>query len=282
MTTSPLPLCNNVNGYESMLFKVGSFNNCTKSAFAITSALYLCVAAAAYGYFIYEPNVTKLDIGSPSIALSLEQFGNVDEPTAPSSDETTPAPEEQEQKQVDSNQQQHEIPDPEPLPQPVVQEHKQAMAKAERRHERKIEHRRKVDEMHHMRRDRAMQTAAHLKEPPANAHRQNRPMRSERSSEHVLILGRDQHPVLTQIKQAIDSNLLYPRRARMMREEGAAIVQFTYTRQGQLRRLRLLRSTGSAELDDAAKQTIIRASATFPQVKEDYTLRLPIIFRLTN
>ena len=155
------------------------------------------------------------------------------------------------------------------------------MAKAERRHERKMEHKRKVNEMRHMRRDRAMQTA-HLKEPPANAHRQHVAMRSGRSSEQVLILGRDQHPVLTQIKKAIDSNLLYPRRARMMREEGAAIVQFTNTRQGQLRRLRLLRSTGSAELDDAAKQTIIRASASFPQVKEDYTLRLPIIFRLTN
>ena len=155
------------------------------------------------------------------------------------------------------------------------------MAKAERRHERKMEHKRKVNDMRHMRRDRAMQTA-HLKEPPANAHRQNIPTRSGPSSEQVLILGRHQHPVLTQIKQAIDSNLLYPHRARMMREEGAAIVQFTYTRQGQLRRLRLLRSTGSAELDDAAKQTIIRASASFPQVKEDYTLRLPIIFKLTN
>lgn len=267
-----------------MLFKVGSLNNCTKSAFAITSALYLCAAAAAYSYFIYEPDVTKLDVGSPSIALSLEQFSNVDTPPAPSSDETTPAPEEQEQKQIDAVKPQHEIPDPEPLPQPVVQKHKPAMAKAkaERRHERKMEHKRKVDEMRHMRRDRAMHTAAHLKEPPANAHRQNIPTRSGRSSEQVLILGRDQHPVLTRIKQAIDSNLLYPRRARMMREEGAAIVQFTYTRQGQLKRLRLLRSTGSAELDDAAKQTIIRASASFPQVKEDYTLRLPIIFKLTN
>lgn len=242
----------------------------------------LTSVAAAYSYFIYEPNVTKLDVGSPSIALSLEQFGNVDTPPAPSSDETTPAPEEQEQKQVDAVKPQHEIPEPEPIPQPVVKEHKQAMAKAERRHERKMEHKRKVNEMRHMRRDRAMQTAAHLKEPPANAHRENVAMRSGRSSEQVLILGRDQHPVLTQIKQAIDSNLLYPRRARMMREEGAAIVQFTYTRQGQLRRLRLLRSTGSAELDDAAKQTIIRASASFPQVKEDYTLRLPIIFKLTN
>lgn len=241
----------------------------------------LTSVAAAYSYFIYEPNVTKLDVGSPSIALSLEQFGNVDTPPAPSSDETTTAPQEQEQKQIDALKPQHEIPDPEPMPQPVIQEHKKAMAKAERRHERKMEHKRKVNDMRHMRRDRAMQTA-HLKEPPANAHRQNIPTRSGPSSEQVLILGRHQHPVLTQIKQAIDSNLLYPHRARMMREEGAAIVQFTYTRQGQLRRLRLLRSTGSAELDDAAKQTIIRASASFPQVKEDYTLRLPIIFKLTN
>ena len=82
----------------------------------------LTSVAAAYSYFIYEPNVTKLDVGSPSIALSLEQFGNVDNPPAPSSDETTPAPEEQEQKQVDAVKPQHEIPEPEPIPQPVVTE----------------------------------------------------------------------------------------------------------------------------------------------------------------
>lgn len=82
----------------------------------------LTSVAAAYSYFIYEPNVTKLDVGSPSIALSLEQFGNVDTPPAPSSDETTPAPEEQEQKQVDAVKPQHEIPEPEPIPQPVMQE----------------------------------------------------------------------------------------------------------------------------------------------------------------
>ena len=148
----------------------------------------LTSVAAAYSYFIYEPNVTKLDVGSPSIALSLEQFGNVDNPPAPSSDETPPAPQEQEQKQIDAVKPQQEIPEPEPLPQPVVQEHKQAIAKAERRHERKMVHKRKVDEMRHMRRDRAMQTAAHLKEPPANAHRENVAMRSGRSSEQVLIL----------------------------------------------------------------------------------------------
>lgn len=82
----------------------------------------LTSVAAAYSYFIYEPNVTKLDVGCPSIALSLEQFGNVDNPPAPSSDETPPAPEEQEQKQIDAVKPQQEIPDPEPLPQPVMQE----------------------------------------------------------------------------------------------------------------------------------------------------------------
>ena len=68
----------------------------------------------------------------------------------------------------------------------------------------------------------------------------------------------------------------------MMREQGAAIVQFTYTKQGQIKRLRLLRATKSQELNDAAIQTIIRASASFPKVNQDFTLRLPIIFKLTR
>ena len=68
----------------------------------------------------------------------------------------------------------------------------------------------------------------------------------------------------------------------MMREQGAAIVQFTYTKQGQIKRLRLLRATKSQELNDAAIQTIIRASASFPKVNQDFTLRLPIVFKLTD
>ena len=63
---------------------------------------------------------------------------------------------------------------------------------------------------------------------------------------------------------------------------GGVSVQFTYTKQGQIKRLRLLRATKSQELNDAAIQTIIRASASFPKVNQDFTLRLPIVFKLID
>ena len=96
----------------------------------------------------------------------------------------------------------------------------------------------------------------------------------------MLILGKDQHPVLLRIKRAIDQNLLYPRKARMMRMEGIAVVQFTYTTNRQLHNIRLLKGTGHSVLDQAAIQSIQRAAAAFPKVEHNFTLRLPIRFNL--
>lgn len=101
------------------------------------------------------------------------------------------------------------------------------------------------------------------------------------ASQRVLILGKDQHPVLLQIKQAIDRNLLYPRKARLMRQEGIAVVQFTYTKERRLRGMRLLKGTGYQVLDEAALSSIRRALTAFPQVEHNFTLRLPIRFELT-
>lgn len=97
----------------------------------------------------------------------------------------------------------------------------------------------------------------------------------------MLILGKDQHPVLLRIKKAIDQNLLYPRKARLMRHEGIAVVQFTYTKERKIRGLRLLKGTGYQILDEAALSSIRRAVHNFPQVEHNFTLRLPIRFELT-
>lgn len=96
----------------------------------------------------------------------------------------------------------------------------------------------------------------------------------------LMVYGRDAHPVLAQIKAAIDRSLVYPRKSRMLREQGVAVVQFVYTPQGKLYRLTLLRSTGSKALDKAAIHAIKLASGNFPAVERAYTLRLPITFNL--
>ena len=298
MTTSQLPLCNSASltlpsakglaqaihaphSFDAMLGKISSFNNCTKSAFIITCSLYLSVAAAAFSYYNYNQEPIKLDLGSPTIALSLEQFGDLTTPAQPLPTEPVqepePLPEPEPQPQPE--------PEPQIEPQPPVENTAIAppppVVKKERTMERKRAH--NPHRHKHQRKAQNHQAKANNIASANNQAAQSaRPPKQGQASEQVLILGRDQHPVLSKIKQAIDSNLLYPRRARMMREQGAAIVQFTYTKQGQIKRLRLLRATKSQELNDAAIQTIIRASASFPKVNQDFTLRLPIVFMLTN
>ena len=298
MTTSQLPLCNSASltlpsakglaqaihaphSFDAMLGKISSFNNCTKSAFIITCSLYLSVAAAAFSYYNYNQEPIKLDLGSPTIALSLEQFGDLTTPAQPLPSEPVqepePLPEPQPQPQPE--------PEPQIAPQPPVENTAIAPPPPVVKKQRPMERKRAHTPHRHKHQHKAQEHQARANNI-ASANTQTaqsaRPPKQGHASEQVLILGRDQHPVLSKIKQAIDSNLLYPRRARMMREQGAAIVQFTYTKQGQIKRLRLLRATKSQELNDAAIQTIIRASASFPKVNQDFTLRLPIVFKLTD
>ncbi len=302
MTTSQLPLCNNASltlpsakglaqaihaphSFDAMLGKISSFNNCTKSAFIITCSLYLSVAAAAFSYYNYNQEPIKLDIGSPTIALSLEQFGDLITPAQPLPSESELKPEPAPEPEPLPEPQPQPEPEPQIEPQPPVEQSTIAppphVVKKERSMERKRAH--NPHRHKHQRKAQNHQAKANnIASANTQAAQSARPPKQGQASEQVLILGRDQHPVLSKIKQAIDSNLLYPRRARMMREQGAAIVQFTYTKQGQIKRLRLLRATKSQELNDAAIQTIIRASASFPKVNQDFTLRLPIVFKLTD
>lgn len=304
MTTSQLPLCNSASltlpsakglaqaihaphSFDAMLGKISSFNNCTKSAFIITCSLYLSVAAAAFSYYNYNQEPIKLDLGSPTIALSLEQFGDLTTPAQPLPSESELKPEPAPEPEPLPEPQPQPEPEPQIAPQPPVEntaiappppvvkkEHPIERKRAHNPHRHKHQHQRKAQD-HQAR-------ANNIASANTQTAQSARPPKQGHASEQVLILGRDQHPVLSKIKQAIDSNLLYPRRARMMREQGAAIVQFTYTKQGQIKRLRLLRATKSQELNDAAIQTIIRASASFPKVNQDFTLRLPIVFKLID
>lgn len=306
MTTSQLPLCNSASltlpsakglaqaihaphSFDAMLGKISSFNNCTKSAFIITCSLYLSVAAAAFSYYNYNQEPIKLDLGSPTIALSLEQFGDLTTPAQPLPSETVPEPVQEPEPLPEPEPEPEPQPQPEPEPQiepqPPVENTAIAPPPPVVKKERPMDRKRAHNPHRHKHQRKAQNHQARANNI-ASANTQTaqsaRPPKQGHASEQVLILGRDQHPVLSKIKQAIDSNLLYPRRARMMREQGAAIVQFTYTKQGQIKRLRLLRATKSQELNDAAIQTIIRASASFPKVNQDFTLRLPIVFKITD
>ncbi len=69
----------------------------------------------------------------------------------------------------------------------------------------------------------------------------------------------------TKIKQLIESNWEYPELALRYGLQGRLFLEFTIGGNGQLERLRVIRSSGSQLLDDEAIRAI-KAAAPFPAI----------------
>ena len=238
--------------------------NALKPALALSLCLYGALAWGTYQlmHSKQSPDLTQLDLGSATINLDLGQF--VEDPVPlPQPEALAPEPEPEPVPEP--------VPEPEPIPEPEPQvepepEPTPVAAPVPQVKPKERPPRERVAQADH--RPKQMERAA------------AQPTQSG-ASQRVLILGKDQHPVLLRIKKAIDGNLLYPRKALLMRLEGVAVVQFTYTKERSLRGLRLLKGTGHRELDAAALDSIKRAVYAFPPVDHNFTLRLPIRFELT-
>lgn len=248
--------------------------NAIKPALALSLCLYGALAWGTYQLMHHKPetNLTALDLGAATIDLDLGQFvaDPIDQPQPePPAPEPEPVSEPEPEPIPKPEPQVTPEPEPTPVAAPVPQvKPKERPPRTEHRPEQRAERppRERVAQADH--RPKQMERTA------------AQPTQSG-ASQRVLILGKDQHPVLLRIKKAIDGNLLYPRKARLMRLEGVAVVQFTYTKERSLRGLRLLKGTGHRELDAAALDSIKRAVHTFPAVDHNFTLRLPIRFELT-
>ncbi|ADZ70686.1 energy transducer TonB [Polymorphum gilvum] len=77
--------------------------------------------------------------------------------------------------------------------------------------------------------------------------------------------------------------LRYPASAKRKRITGEALVGFVVTRSGAAQQVRIVRSSGSAELDEAALQTVHRA-APFPPIpagsnRDSWPFTVPLAFR---
>lgn len=81
------------------------------------------------------------------------------------------------------------------------------------------------------------------------------------------------------IRDAIQSNLVYPYIARKRRTEGTALVEFRINQKGVPEDFRIVRSSGHSILDTAAKETVIKASP-FPAAGS--TIEIPITFLLKD
>ncbi|MDE5591536.1 MAG: energy transducer TonB [Helicobacter sp.] len=98
----------------------------------------------------------------------------------------------------------------------------------------------------------------------------------------MLTFGKDNDPFLLAIKQAIDKNLDYPRKARMLRIEGTVVLEFTLLKNGEVKDIKILQSSGNHILDKSALKTIAQAQKSFPIAKNNITIQIPIQYHLES
>jgi protein TonB len=91
--------------------------------------------------------------------------------------------------------------------------------------------------------------------------------------------GGRQAGTLREIRDSVMKNVVYPEKARRMGWEGKVIVSFTVYEDGSIRDARLMKSSGTLILDDAAKEAL-RKSTIGTRFAKRIQVVLPIEYRL--
>jgi periplasmic protein TonB len=91
--------------------------------------------------------------------------------------------------------------------------------------------------------------------------------------------GGGQAVILREIRDSIMKNVIYPDRARRMGWEGRVIVSFTVYEDGSIRDARIVQSSGTLVLDDAAREAL-RKSTIRTQFAKRVQVMLPIEYKL--
>ncbi|MGD8926988.1 MAG: energy transducer TonB [Thioalkalispiraceae bacterium] len=91
---------------------------------------------------------------------------------------------------------------------------------------------------------------------------------------------------IKKLLKRIHRNKSYPRNARLNREEGRVLISFIIEKSGEISGLKLIRSSGYANLDKAAIRTLERVSPAQPLPDAlgmtSWALAVPIAFDLRN
>ncbi|MEJ2466696.1 MAG: energy transducer TonB, partial [Candidatus Thiodiazotropha sp.] len=70
------------------------------------------------------------------------------------------------------------------------------------------------------------------------------------------------------LRQAIEANKIYPRRAVRLRQQGEVKIGFTILRDGSIEDVRIIHSSGSNLLDKATRNAVERINGQFPFPEE--------------
>nr|WP_314522702.1 energy transducer TonB [uncultured Campylobacter sp.] len=85
----------------------------------------------------------------------------------------------------------------------------------------------------------------------------------------------------SKIQRAIQKHHKYPKRAQKMRHQGVVEVSFVFKKDGSVRDVKVIKSSGFETLDEAAVELINRAAPDFPTLDRDYVIKIPVKYNIT-
>ena len=115
---------------------------------------------------------------------------------------------------------------------------------------------------------------------PSNVAQPGGATASQQGGIATMVYGEVHDPFLAEVKRSVESVLEYPRKARAMRMEGTAVVQFVIDTSGRLESLELHKSAGKPLLDKMALKAVRRAQRLWSKPQKTVRLRFPIRFEL--
>ena len=87
-------------------------------------------------------------------------------------------------------------------------------------------------------------------------------------------------PFLAAIKSAINDNHIYPRTAKRLRQQGNVLVEFIWTKDMELKGLKILKSSQHKALNEAALATITAAAKSFPKHDKTVQIQIPLVYQI--
>lgn len=87
-------------------------------------------------------------------------------------------------------------------------------------------------------------------------------------------------PFLAAIKSAINDNHIYPRTAKRLRQQGNVLVEFIWTKDMELKGLKILKSSQHKALNEAALATITAAAKSFPKHNKTVQIQIPLVYKI--
>lgn len=87
-------------------------------------------------------------------------------------------------------------------------------------------------------------------------------------------------PFLAAIKSAINDNHIYPRTAKRLRQQGNVLVEFIWTKDMELKGLKILKSSQHKALNEAALAAITAAAKSFPKHDKTVQIQIPLVYKI--